>query len=232
MKGGYPLERDYKDIIADLKRSFPKGTVQFRSDNNRPYIPNQVYTDRVESSTESRWNLEIKELDINVPHRYVKSIVRVEIATHSRDGYGFAVIPGDPLSEPRNINTAVDQAVNEAFLTALDTFQMGWRDLAPYKRSDWAGNPALQHLLEQSEPGHHQDDHQIQSRDSTVRTCVKCSKVLSSDEWELLGHVPNLNREKLTYCLEHLPNHLKRKIDMNILIKFKNHHSQMNNKTI
>ncbi|WP_336765646.1 hypothetical protein [Paenibacillus sp. USHLN196] len=212
------MERDYKDIVAELKRAFPKDTVKFRSDNHRPYIPNQVYTDRVESATESRWNLEIKELEINVPHRYVKSIVQVQIDVHFRDGYGFAVIPGDPSKEPSNINTAVDKAVNEAFLTALDSYQMGWRDLAPYKMKDWAGNPALKHLLDHPEP-----DSQtavVQSRAIVDRHCLVCSKVLTGDEWDLLGQVPNLNRDKMTYCFDHLPNHLKRKIDKDNIHQF------------
>ncbi|MGG4132154.1 hypothetical protein ABEW19_28270 [Paenibacillus illinoisensis] len=107
------VKRDYKDIVAELKKTFPKNTVKFRSDNHRPYIPNQVYTDQVESATGSRWNQEIKELEINVSHRYVKSIVQVQIDVLK--WYGFAVIPGDPSKEPSNINTAVDKAVNEAF---------------------------------------------------------------------------------------------------------------------
>ncbi|MDN8593162.1 hypothetical protein Q0V21_31015 [Paenibacillus sp. 11B] len=212
------MERDYKQIVTELKRTFANGTVQFRSDNNRPYIPNQVYTDRVESATESRWNLEIKELEINVPHRYVKSIVKIEIDVYSRDGYGFAVIPGDPATEPKNITTAVDQAVNEAYLTALDTYQMGWRDLAPYKKNDWAGNPALQHLLEHMNPGNQAKI--VHSKEAINRTCLVCNKVLTADEWELLSQVPNLNREKMTYCFEHIPDHLKRKINKDTLRKF------------
>lgn len=212
------MEREYKDIVAELKKTFPKDTVKFRSDNHRPYIPNQVYTDRVESATESRWNLEIKELEINVPHRYVKSIVQVQIDAHFRDGYGFAVIPGDPSKEPSNINTAVDKAVNEAFLTALDSYQMGWRDLAPYKMNDWAGNPALKHLIEQASPGEQVVVSQPHMR--THRQCLVCGRSLTEDEWDLLGEVPNLNRDKMTYCFEHLPNHLKRKIDKALLQKF------------
>lgn len=212
------MERDYEEIVADLKRIFPKDTVKFRSDNSRPYIPNQVYTDRVESATGSRWNLEIKELEINVPHRYVKSIVQVQIDVHFRDGYGFAVIPGDPLAEPSNINTAVDKAVNEAFLTALDSYQMGWRDLAPYKMNDWAGNPALKHLLVHAEPIG--QTAVVQSRAKVNRQCLVCTKVLTEDEWDLLGQVPNLNRDKMTYCFVHLPNHLKRKINKETLHRF------------
>lgn len=212
------MERDYKDIVVELKRIFPKDTVKFRSDNHRPYIPNQVYTDRVESATESRWNLEIKELEINVPHRYVKAIVQVQIDVYFRDGYGFAVIPGDPLTEPSNINTAVDKAVNEAFLTALDSYQMGWRDLAPYKTKDWAGNPALKHLLEQTETSG--PTALSQSRAKVNRLCLVCNKVLTEEEWDLLGQVPNLNRGKMTYCFDHLPNHLKRKIDKETLQQF------------
>jgi hypothetical protein len=118
------------------------------------------------------------------------------------------------VNAKKHIYTDVDKAVKEAFLTALDSCQMGWRGLAPYKMNDWAGNPALKHLLEQAGPG----DQTVVSQPH-MRTHRQCL-VFSEDEWDLLGQVPNLNRDKMTYCFEHLPNHLKHKIDKAVLQQF------------
>ncbi|MEB9895442.1 hypothetical protein P4K96_18325 [Bacillus cereus] len=214
---------DYQEVVMNLKRQFPKGTVQFREDNGRPYIPNQVYTDRVESATNSQWDKEIKELDINVPHRYVKSIVRITIGPHFRDGYGLAVIKGDPENNQKAIVNAVDQAVNVAVLEALDTFQMGWKDLAPYKQhaKDWGSNPALKHLLEDSVTSDtHSASFPIQSFSKCHHRCIFCGRNLTEGEWDLLGQIPNLNRNKMIYCFDHLPNHLKRKLREEVLSDF------------
>lgn len=205
--------------MSELKGKFPEGTVQFRSDNHRPYIPNQVYTDRLESATKSQWNKEIKDLEINANHRYVKAVVRITIDPHFRDGYGFSPIDGDPLNEPHKIAFAVDKAVNDAFLGAMDSYQMGWKDLAPYK--EWGGNPALRHLLKGDQnssilPG----GVTFEAIASAHHQCIKCGIELTADEWEILGQVPNLNREKMKYCYNHLPEHMKKKINDSVRKNF------------
>ncbi|QQZ64526.1 hypothetical protein JI735_34380 (plasmid) [Paenibacillus sonchi] len=200
----------YLDIIQKLKEEFPIGTVQFTG-SKRPYIPNQVYTDRLESATESKWNKVIKELDINVTHRYVKAIVTITIGEHSRDGYGVAIIKGDPEQDPSGVINAVDLAMNSAFIEALDSFQMGWRDLAPHKTSEkeWGSNPALSHLLSTEPPN---GSTPTNPRALTSHICLVCSKPLIQADWELLNHVPNLRRDKMIYCFNDIPAHHKRKI--------------------
>ncbi|WP_054943648.1 hypothetical protein [Paenibacillus ihuae] len=212
---------NYQEIIASLKQRFPEGTVTHRKDKKGVYIPNQVYTDRLESATGSEWDKEIKELDINVPHRFVKAIVQIRIGSYVRDGYGVSIMHGDPAADPKIIRTAVDQAVNEAFIDAIDTYEMGWQDLAPYKLEDWAGNPALAHLLQNGPPtGAEAGAAPIQSFAVSNHKCLKCKKNLSSAEWELLGRIPNLNRESMVYCFEDIPAHLKRKLPGNVLADF------------
>lgn len=140
-------EMSYSEIILRLKESFPNGTVKFRSDNNKAYIPNQIYTDRLEAATQGKWNKSIKDIEINLEHLYVKVIVTVTIGDHSRDGYGLAYIDSDSKGRPKISNT-LDQAAASAFVDALDTWQMGWRDLAPHNKMDWGGNPGIRHLLD------------------------------------------------------------------------------------
>ncbi|GKS12872.1 hypothetical protein YDYSY3_38720 [Paenibacillus chitinolyticus] len=208
------MEHNYADVMTFIKQPFPEGTVKFRSDNNRPYIPNQVYTDRLEQATGSRWDLEIKELEINVPSHFVKAIVRIHIAGHYRDGYGFSPLDGDA----RKVTNAVDQAVNEAFLTAVDSFEMGWKDLAPFKQNDWGGNPALRHLLEEAPPS--QSPITQPSYAKISHKCIKCGENLTNAEWELLGNVPNLNRSVMIFCFDHLPEHMKRRLPDDVVTEF------------
>lgn len=215
-------ELSYSEIILRLKESFPNGTVKFRSDNNKAYIPNQIYTDRLEAATQGKWNKSIKDIEINLEHLYVKVIVTVTIGDHSRDGYGLAYIDSDSKGRPKISNT-LDQAAASAFVDALDTWQMGWRDLAPHNKMDWGGNPGIRHLLD-SDPS---IDGQNQERKANPnhkveRKCIMagCHKTLSADEWDLLKQVPNLNRNKMVYCFEHLPDHYKRKIPEQYLKAF------------
>lgn len=50
---------NYSEVIERVKARFPQGTVKQWDNNGRAYIPNQVYTDRVEDATNSRWDREI-----------------------------------------------------------------------------------------------------------------------------------------------------------------------------
>lgn len=209
-------ELNYQEVVEKIKERFPQGTVRKRSDTGRAYIPNQVYTDRVEQATGSRWNREILQAEINIAQGYVKVIARVTIGPHFRDGIGFAEI-----SDGKQVANMVDQATNEAFREALDTWQIGWRDLAPYYQGerDWGSNPALRHLLDSPPPAAGTTPG-LQPNARLDRTCIKCGDQLLQSEWDILGQVPNLNRDKMTYCYEHLPEHLKRKLQEDVRTKF------------
>ncbi|QYR23043.1 hypothetical protein KZ483_09030 [Paenibacillus sp. sptzw28] len=160
-------------MIEHIKARFPKGTVKERTDNNRAYIPNQVYTDRIEAATQSRWIREIRDIEVNVPHRFVKVICRVTIRPHSRDGIGFSEIQVDGNGHIKQLSTTVDQATNEAFRKVLDTWQIRWKGLAPFYPKDWGGNPALTHLLDSAPAG--ESDPTMQSSPMIDRKCIFCN---------------------------------------------------------
>ena len=214
-------EFDYKEAIERIKAAFPPGTVQKRGDNGRAYIPNQVYTDRIEEATGSRWNREIRDVEINIPHGFVKVVARVTIGEHYRDGIGFSEIETDAGGKGKSVSNKVDQAYAEAVREALDTWQIGWKNLAPYyqEEKDWARNPALHHLLHSQAPGEAGSKSGMQSRAVVEHYCIfaKCGKQLSRDEWDFLSLIPALNREKMKFCFEHVPNHLKKKASADVL---------------
>jgi hypothetical protein len=190
---------------------FPPGTVQFQN-GGMAYIPNQVYTDRIEQATGSRWNLELRDTEVNLAGHYVKAVVRVQIGSFFRDGHGLQTLEvGKALLEDQ-LSSALDLAVNRAFIHAVDKWQMGWRDLAPHRKKDWGSNPALKHLSK-NDPGPSSEStskHQIQMKD--IHRCLICTKELSIEEWEALGQIKGLNRQKLTYCYPHIPNHYKKQL--------------------
>ncbi|MCP3746769.1 hypothetical protein [Paenibacillus sp. A3M_27_13] len=196
---------DYAKVIASLKKRFPSGTVV---NQNRHYIPNQVYTDRLEMATGSEWSYELRELEINPGAGYIKAIVRIYIADYFRDGYGV-----DTLTDSSKIPTITDQVINQAFVNALDSWQMGWADLAPHRK--WGENPALAHLKDDNVPP--AEGVPTQSKAVVNKVCAICSKQLGPNEVALLKAIPGFNLSKLAYCFEHIPGHFKKKLPPEIL---------------
>ncbi|WP_336775345.1 hypothetical protein [Paenibacillus sp. MMO-58] len=212
-------ELEYKSIIEHLRAPFPPGTVQKRGDNNRAYIPIQVYNDRVETATSGRWSLDIKDIQIDVPNAFVCVIVRVTIGEHYRDGKGFAVLDLGTEAKSKTITNKVDQAYSEALREALDTWEMGWKDLAPHYQAerDWASNPALHHLMQSVPPV----DVTGQSAKTVVRhECNICHQQISHDDWEFLRSIPAINLKTMKYCFKDLPGHLKKKAPADVVLRY------------
>lgn len=210
--GGFTV--DYEKVILQLKGRFPPETVV---KSNRGFIPNQVYTDRLEAATEGRWSLEVRELDINPSAGYIKAIVRVYIGEYFRDGYGVIELKGQGKDEVK-IVSATDQVINQGFVNAVDSWQMGWKDLAPHR--EWGKNPALAHLKDDDAPPAPGVLKPLQSRENVDKSCTRCGKRLSQNEVDLLKAIPDFNLGKLSYCFEHLPDHFKRRLDPVSLQKY------------
>jgi hypothetical protein len=203
------MDLEYEKIVSELKKEFPPGTVQFQG-GGMAYIRNQVYTDRIEQATGSRWNLEIRETDINLSGHYIKAVVRVHIDHYFRDGIGLQKLDAGKALLEDQLSSALDLAVNRAFIDAVDKWQMGWRDLAPHRKNDWGNNPALKHLLN-NEPGL-KNPGQLQIGLRETHHCIICQNELSIEEWDALGQIKKLNRQKMTYCFPHIPDHYKRQL--------------------
>ncbi|MEF3304283.1 hypothetical protein [Paenibacillus sp. GYB003] len=200
-------DEEYSQNIEKLKEAFEAGTVKFRNDNKRAYIPNQVYTDRLERVLEGRWSKEIREIEVNIPHSYVKAVVRVYIGSYFRDGSAIAEITS------QGVINAEERAKNAAYIEALDSWEMGWRDLAQYN-DDWGKNPALAHLLSSSpSPGGVQIP--PPPREKVDRRCIgpNCGKFLTNEDYNVLKMIPNFNIQKMVYCPGCLPDAFMRKLE-------------------
>ncbi len=108
--------------------------------------------------------------------------------------------------------------INQGFVNAVDSWQMGWKDLASYR--EWAKNPALAHLKEEDIPPVSGVQNVSHSRAIVDKSCTRCGKRLSQNEVDLLKAIPDFNHSKLSYCFEHLPDHFKRRIDPFILQRY------------
>ncbi|MEF2247964.1 Rad52/Rad22 family DNA repair protein [Paenibacillus sp. IITD108] len=194
----------YHEVTNRLKEKFPPGTVRKRDDQSRAYIPNQVYTDRLERVLQGEWSKEIKELEINVPNQYVKAIVRVYIGPYYRDGSAVASIT------KQGIENAEARAKSAAFVDALDTWELGWTDLAPYNE-DWGKNPALAYLLDY-EPNVEVPSFSSMST-TTDHRCIFCQRFLTEDDINILKQIPNFNIQKMKYCADDLPDAFVRKLE-------------------
>lgn len=198
------MAKEYDEIVRQLKDAFPKGTVK-----HRRFIPNQVYVDRLESAAESRWDKEIRQLEVRPDLGYVKAIVRVVIGEHHREGAGFETIPAGASGDA--LKTAVDKALALAFVSAVDDWQVGWIDLCTEGNRDWADNPGIT-LLQNSIGSSKQNPSAARTpaaAKTSPRVCVTCKNVLTESDKALLQKIPEQN---IDYCNNCLPDHRRRKI--------------------
>ncbi|MDP5276151.1 hypothetical protein [Chengkuizengella axinellae] len=182
-----PEEKQYTEIMEEIKSSFPKGTVQRRSDNNRRYIPIQVYEHRMETATNSQWSKEVIELEINSEMKFVKCIIRVYVGGYFRDGIGLS-----PITQ--SVSNSVDLASTEALRNAFDSFEMGWKDLHQF--TDWGKNPGINISINKL------SNNTDSFESNKIRKCKKCKKKLSEEDIEMVDDIPKLN---IDYCIEHIP---------------------------
>lgn len=199
--------KTYSEIVEELRKPFPPGTVKISSDGKRGHIPVQVYMSRLEDVAESQWHWRIigdPILDFDKYFVIVKG--EITLVDTIRQGLGIAKLT---KVDPTSIKNALMTAESEAFRDACDKFKMGWKDLAPYR--DWARNPGIE-VSDQSflteNPIIENFDPSIHSvMPSSGRTCVKCQKQLTQNEELLLS----TNGIKFAYCKEHVPMQLVKK---------------------
>lgn len=197
--------KSYSEIMGQLTKPFPPGTVKKTGSSKSGYIPVQVYMSRLEEVATSQWHWRIiGEPILNFQQNYVIVKGEITLIDTVRQGLGIASIK---KVENTSIKNALSTAESEAFRDACDKFKMGWIDLAPYR--EWSKNPGVNEagLLLLPENG------EIENFDPTIhsvmptagnRQCVKCKKRLTPNEELLLS----INEIKYDYCKEHVPKQL------------------------
>lgn len=191
----------YEEIMAELKKNFPSGTVEFSS-NKMAYIPVQAYMNRLEEVAASNWEWRIVDAPvINKEDGIVLVKGEITLVQTVRQGIGVANIS-------KNLKNAIMTAESEAFRDACDKFQMGWRDLAPHR--DWANNPGvgLNSKPNNKIENFNEAVHSVLDPVSSERKCMKCSRALTNQDELFLS----INNVKFPYCHEHVPKQFIKKV--------------------
>ncbi|HCG4536199.1 TPA: hypothetical protein NJY08_005053 [Salmonella enterica subsp. enterica serovar Typhi str. AG3] len=187
----------YEDIIKELQRPFPQGTVVNK--NKSAYIPVQAYLARLEEVAGPHWHWRIiGEPIINKEMQTVMIKGEITIFTTVRQGIGVA---GLKKFDSSSIKNSIMTAESESLRDACDKFQMGWKDLAPYR--DWSNNPGVAFKNEQQTTKIENVDLNVHSLMPPLnnRVCIRCNRALTTEEELFLS----VNRVKHPYCKDHVP---------------------------
>ncbi|MGG3805338.1 hypothetical protein [Metabacillus fastidiosus] len=193
------MQEIYNEIKEKLTDPFPKGTVQLNESKDIASIPVQAYIKRLEEVAGVFWSWKLVGDPVIYEKEYqvqVKGVLKILGA--EREGIGFAnfQVYEDTL-KIKNLKNAVLSAESDALRKACDKFQMGWKDLAPYRK--WGDNPAVNLSTHQERPQNVQD--------VSPEKCAKCSKYLTQEELQFL----NDHQIKIKYCKNDIPPHLLKK---------------------
>ncbi|MER2005813.1 MAG: hypothetical protein ABS939_00050 [Psychrobacillus sp.] len=194
------MSKEYREIAEKLQALFPPGTLQLTG-KQKAHIPVQAYMKRLEEVAGEAWSWHIVGTPTYQPElKAVTVIGELTILQATRSGLGFShYVPTSDIKSVSGYKNAVNSAESDAIRNACDKFLMGWQDLAPFR--DWGSNPGVFPQMEQSPPN------QIKSESTPV--CTKCSQPLKMEDILFL----ELHRVNIPFCLEHVPNHFKKKKD-------------------
>src|SRR5690554_6718023 len=127
----------YQEIHKKLVEPFAEGTLETRNQSsNNFYIPVQAYIHRLESAAGNFWSWNITSEPIIFEKEgqvMIKGVLKIVDA--EREGIGFSNIERfEDTGKIKNLKYAVQSAVSDALRDACDKFEMGWIDLAPYRK--------------------------------------------------------------------------------------------------
>jgi hypothetical protein len=192
------IQRIYREVHQKLTAPFPEGTLESKEHSPKDkYIPVQPYIHRLEEAAGGYWSFRL----IGQPVIYeTEDLVQVtgtlKILNAERDGVGFSNLQRySDTKKIRNLKEAIRAATSDCLRDACDKYEMGWRDLAPYRK--WASNPGLGFVLTTNQPS---------KNDPETRNCIKCKEPLKVEDESFLAEL----KVKLPYCKEHVPEHLIR----------------------
>jgi hypothetical protein len=194
------MQKIYREIHEQLIAPFPPGTIEEReNDPDSKYIPVQPYIHRLETVAGTFWSWRLTGQPVIYEREdqvMVKGVLKIVDA--EREGIGFSNLQRySDTGKIKNLKYAILSASSDALRNACDLYEMGWKDLSPYRK--WAKNPgtglSASAFLNQDKGG---------SEGSSGRKCIRCQNPLTMEDENFLQELQIAN----DYCRDHIPQHL------------------------
>ncbi|WP_240416523.1 hypothetical protein [Paenibacillus periandrae] len=194
-------EELYASIMKKIKEPFPEGTVIKKNASDKSaYIPVHTYVKKLNDSAGGyyTWRITTDKPIIHAEQGLLEMRGLLTILNTSNEGQGFQLITFKKGSQViNNFDETIKAATRRALVNAMDMFEAGWVDLAPYR--EWAKSPGLGLIDNKSE----EDDDSANNPD-----CVSCGCKLTNQEVAIIKGVWNVY-----YCSAHIPNFVKKKMN-------------------
>jgi hypothetical protein len=190
------MQKIYREIHDKLVAPFPEGTVDSHErDSNSRFIPVQAYINRLEEASGAFWSWRLTGSPIIYEAEDLVQVTGVlKIVDAEREGIGYSNLQRYPDTKKiRNLKDAIRSASSDAIRDACSLYQIGWKDLAPYRK--WASNPGVGLIA----PNKKQDA-------SEGRACLRCKNKLTTEDEAFLRQI----NVSMAYCQNHVPDHLTR----------------------
>ncbi|WP_047153384.1 hypothetical protein [Aneurinibacillus tyrosinisolvens] len=197
-------QRLFKEIIEKLKEPFPPGTVEFRDSKaaakgSGAYIRVQPYIHKLNEEAGLYWSWKDGKTEIYHEDDMVQYTGILRILDAEREGIGFSKLQRyNDTGKIANLKEAIKSARSDALRDAADHFEMGWRDLAPYR--EWASNPGS------GLDGYSKPNNNSHTSTKSELICMKCRIPLQEKDLELKKQY----RLTYNYCEVHIPPHLRK----------------------
>ncbi|MBP1931965.1 hypothetical protein [Ammoniphilus resinae] len=191
------MQKIYREIHKKLTEPFPEGTLEAQErDPNSKYIPVQPYIHRLEEAAGVHWSWHLTGPPVIYETEDLVQVTGVlKILDAEREGVGFSNLQRySDTKKIRNLKEAIRSAGSDALRDAADKFEMGWKDLAPFRK--WAKNPGAG-LVSAT---------QRSSREEKTQQCMRCKVPLNQEDIRMLEELSIT----MLYCQEHIPAHLIR----------------------
>lgn len=192
------IQSIYREIHKKLTAPFPAGTVEGKeNDSNQKFIPVQPYIHRLEEAAGVHWSFKMTGQPIIYEAEDLVQVNGVlKILNAEREGNGFSNLQRyRDTRKIRNLKEAIRAACSDCLRDCCNLFEMGWRDLAPYRK--WSNNPGV---------GLKTSAARINGAESEDRTCIRCKEKLTEEDERLLKEL----KVSVNYCASHIPDHLTR----------------------
>lgn len=189
------------EILDFLRSPFPAGSLSVR-DGQKAYFQNQVYIDRLnDPRVREHVKQRITYQKVDMEQGIIEVRVLIKIGEAEREGAGIVPIAMKRGTKvPINLNNDIRMAKTYAIVDACDGYQMGWVDLAPY-RKDWGNNPALFFNRERE-----QMNSMAEETEKSTHVCKVCGVAINDEQVQFLRH----NLINIDFCKEHVPPHMIR----------------------